>query len=118
MRLLVWLLRAAVFFALFAFALNNQHDAVLKWFFGYEWRTRMVFVVLAAFALGSAFGVLAMVPSWWRHRRVVRSQQRAASAGSRQAGTADGPPAAQPMAPEAGVPAPPVLPDLPLRDGL
>ena len=80
MRLLVWLLRAAVFFALFAFALNNQHDAVLKWFFGYEWRTRMVFVVLAAFALGSAFGVLAMVPSWWRHRRVVRRQEREAAA--------------------------------------
>ena len=32
----------------------------------------MVFIVLAAFVLGCAFGVLAMVPSWWRHRRVAR----------------------------------------------
>jgi hypothetical protein len=31
-----------------------------------------VFVVLAVFALGCAFGVFAMVPSWWRHRRVAR----------------------------------------------
>jgi hypothetical protein len=32
----------------------------------------MVFIVLAAFALGCAFGVFAMVPSWWRHRRIAR----------------------------------------------
>jgi hypothetical protein len=32
----------------------------------------MVFIVLAAFALGCAFGVFAMVPAWWRHRRIAR----------------------------------------------
>ena len=72
MRTLVWLIRAAVFFALFAFALNNQQDASVRWFFGHEWRAPMVFIVLAAFALGCAFGVFAMVPSWWRHRRVAK----------------------------------------------
>jgi len=78
MRVLVWLLRAFVFFALFAFALNNQQDTVVHWFFGFEWRTRLVMVVLAAFALGCALGVLAMVPAWWHHRRVA--QKRDASA--------------------------------------
>ncbi|AKJ30425.1 LapA family protein [Caldimonas brevitalea] len=73
MRALLWLFRAAIFFLLFAFALNNQHEALLHWFFGYESRAPMVFIVLAAFALGCAFGVLAMVPSWWRHRRAARS---------------------------------------------
>ena len=72
MRIVVWLVRAALFFTLFAFALNNQHEATIRWFFGHEWRTTMVFVVLGAFALGCAFGVFAMVPSWWRHRRVAR----------------------------------------------
>jgi len=72
MRLLVWLVRAAIFFALFAFALNNQQEAAIRWFFGQEWRAPMVFIVLAAFALGCAFGVVAMVPAWWRHRRVAR----------------------------------------------
>jgi lipopolysaccharide assembly protein A len=72
MRTLVWLVRAAIFFALFAFALNNQQEAGISWFFGQEWRAPMVFIVLAAFALGCAFGVFAMVPSWWRHRRVAR----------------------------------------------
>ena len=69
MRILTWLLRAFVFFVLFAFALNNQHEVAVKWFFGAESRAPMVFIVLAAFAVGCALGVLAMVPSWWRHRR-------------------------------------------------
>jgi lipopolysaccharide assembly protein A len=72
MRMIVWLFRAAIFFTLFAFALNNQQESGVRWFFGQEWRAPMVFIVLAAFALGCAFGVFAMVPSWWRHRRVAR----------------------------------------------
>ena len=72
MRIIVWLFRALIFFTLFAFALNNQHESGIRWFFGQEWRAPMVFIVLAAFALGCAFGVLAMVPSWWRHRRVAK----------------------------------------------
>ena len=69
MRPIVWLLRAFIFFALFAFALNNQQSVTVRWFFGFEWHAPMVIVVLAAFAAGAAIGVLAMVPSWWRHRR-------------------------------------------------
>lgn len=72
MRTLVWLLRALVFFTLFAFALNNQQLATVRWFFGVEWRTPMVIVVLVAFAAGCAIGVMAMLPSWWHQRRVAK----------------------------------------------
>ena len=71
MRVITWVFRLFVFFALFAFALNNQQDAAVRWFFGYEWRAPMVFIVLAAFGLGCGFGVSAMVPAWWKHRRVA-----------------------------------------------
>ena len=74
MRLFVWLFRAFIFFTLFAFALNNQQSAAVRWFFGIEWHAPMVIIVLAAFAGGCAIGVLAMVPAWWRHRRVARRQ--------------------------------------------
>jgi uncharacterized integral membrane protein len=84
MRILVWLFRAAVFFALFAFALNNQHETTVRWFFGIEWRAPMVFVVLAAFAIGAAVGVVAMMPSWWRHRRSAHRRSGAAAADSIQ----------------------------------
>jgi uncharacterized integral membrane protein len=80
MRVLTWLLRAFIFFALFAFALNNQHEVALKWFFGQEWRAPMVFIVLAVFALGCILGASAMLPSWWRHRRsaqLARPQREA-----------------------------------------
>jgi lipopolysaccharide assembly protein A len=104
MRLLVWLFRVFVFFALFAFALNNQHDASVKWFFGHEWRTPMVFIVLAAFGFGCAFGVFAMVPAWWKHRRVARRLLPAEAA---------------PDAPvPALVPKPEPSVDFPPRDGL
>jgi putative membrane protein len=72
MRVLVWLFRAFVFFALFAFALNNQQPATVHWFFGVQWHAPLVIVVLAAFAAGCAFGVLAMLPGWWKNRRIAR----------------------------------------------
>jgi lipopolysaccharide assembly protein A len=79
MRILVWLFRAFVFFTLFAFALNNQQQAQVHWFFGVQWQAPMVIVVLVAFAAGSAIGVLAMVPSWWRHRRQALRQNEASA---------------------------------------
>jgi uncharacterized integral membrane protein len=81
MRLIAWLLRAFVFFTLFAFALNNQHTATVKGFFGVQWVAPMVIVVLAAFAAGCATGVLAMAPGWWRQRRKAVSASAPAAAG-------------------------------------
>ena len=75
MWLLQWILKAAIFFTLFAFALNNQDDAVVHFFFGTQWRAPLVLVVLAAFTCGVAVGVLGMVPRWWRHRQAARRAQ-------------------------------------------
>ena len=75
MRLIVWALRAFIFFTLFAFALNNEQAAVVHWFFGAKWQAPMVIVVLASFAAGAAVGILAMLPSWWKHRRVARRHE-------------------------------------------
>ena len=75
-RLLKWLLKAAIFFTLFAFALNNQQDAVVHFFFGTQWRAPMVLLVLSAFAVGLALGILGMVPRWWKHRVVAKKAQQ------------------------------------------
>jgi lipopolysaccharide assembly protein A len=72
MRVLSRLLGAFVFFTLFAFALNNQQMASVRFFFGLQWQGPMVFVVLVAFGAGCALGVLAMAPHWWRQRREVK----------------------------------------------
>ena len=111
MRFFSWLFRAAIFFVLFAFALNNQHEARIRWFFGFEFRAPMVLMVLVVFAAGALFGVLAMMPNWWRQRRRARASTEPQTPGTTTT---------------AAVPAlsgvTPVLPDVPLgappRDGL
>jgi lipopolysaccharide assembly protein A len=71
--LLRWILKAAIFFTLFAFALNNQHEVAAHFFFGNEWKAPLVVIVLIAFTAGLIIGVLGMVPRWWRQRQT--SQQ-------------------------------------------
>jgi putative membrane protein len=93
MRFLRWLFWAFVFFALFAFSLNNLQTIVVHWFFGVDWNAPLVIVVLVAFALGCAFGVMAMVPSWWRQRRAAKQALAAVPA-----------PAPAPAASTAGTP--------------
>jgi len=106
MRVLLWALRLFLFFTLFAFALNNEQPAVVHWFFGARWTAPMVIVVLAAFGAGAALGVLAMVPAWWKHRRVARRH-------------APPPPAAPKPAPDTVTPAASeVGPEHPPREGL
>ncbi len=75
LKLLQWTLNAAVFFTLFAFALNNQHEAKVYFFFGTQWRSPMVLIVLMAFALGMVVGVLGMVPRWWRQKQAANTAQ-------------------------------------------
>ena len=70
--LLQWLLKAAVFFTLFAFALNNQQETRVNFFFSTYWSAPTVLVVLSAFSLGVVVGVLGMVPRWWRERRALK----------------------------------------------
>jgi uncharacterized integral membrane protein len=104
MRLFVWLFRAFLLFTLFAFALNNLQAVTVRWFFGVEWNTPLVIVVLVAFSGGCVIGVLAMVPSWWRLRRqaqrnVLPAAPATIGSGSVPAsefGTADQPPRAGP----------------------
>ncbi len=117
MRIVIWLIRAALFFVLFAFALNNQHTVVLHWFFGVSTQSSMVLVVLVTFAAGCMAGVFAMLPGWWRQHRRTRALEAAvprtsapapAAAGSGSAGNATRP---APLSPEPELPHPP-------RDGL
>ena len=72
MKYLMWLLKAAIFFTLFAFALNNQQVVAVYFFFGTLWRAPLVLVVLAAFTCGLSLGVLVMMPRWWKKRRAHR----------------------------------------------
>ena len=69
LRVAQWLLKAALFFTLFAFALNNQNDVTVHFFFGRQWTAPLVLVVLTAFSVGLFIGVLGMIPRWWQQRK-------------------------------------------------
>lgn len=80
MKHLAWLfrtaLKAAIFFTLFAFTLNNQGDVTVHFFFGRQWTGPLILVVLGAFGAGVMLGIVAMVPRWWRHRRDAANARR------------------------------------------
>lgn len=100
MKYFLWLLKAAIFFTLFAFALNNQQDATVHFFFGTSWTAPLVLVVLAAFALGLIVGVLGMVPRWLKHRNAARSTQASVPAAAETPAAATAPkPAPSPILP-------------------
>jgi len=106
MKYLLWLLKAAIFFTLFAFALNNQHDATVYFFFGTNWRAPLVLVVLAAFTGGLVVGALGMLPGWWKHRTAAAAQGPSATeAASTTAPTATTAPAAAPTISATDLPA-------------
>ena len=71
MKYLMWLLKAAIFFTLFAFALNNQQTVAVHFFFGTLWQAPLVLVVLATFACGLSMGILVMMPRWWKKRKAA-----------------------------------------------
>ncbi len=95
--LLQWTLKAAIFLMLFAFALNNQEDVQVRFFWGLQWRSPLVLVLLGFFAAGVVVGVLGMVPRWWHQRRLAKQVLLASN---------ESPPSVKPIA------APPA-PDIP-----
>jgi uncharacterized integral membrane protein len=76
MRYLNWLLRAALFIVLLGFAVKNDQPVTLRYFFGYEWQSSLVIVLLIFFAAGTAIGVLAMLASVFRQRREIARLKR------------------------------------------
>ena len=112
MKYLLWLLKAAIFFTLFAFALNNQQDATVHFFFGTQWRAPLVPLVLPADSARLPGRVLGMVPRWWRHRTAARRAQAAAAV----AAPTQVPTAATASNSAPAVPPPP--PDLPSIHGI
>ena len=81
MKTFFWLLlKAAIFFLLFAFAIGNRHEAMLYLLPGQAITVPMVVIVLACFTLGVCSGILVMVPRWWRLRRATQQAEQHAAA--------------------------------------
>ncbi len=75
MRYFNWLLRAVLFLVLLGFAVKNDQSVTLRYFFGYEWHTSLVIVLLIFFAAGSVVGILAMFTNVLQQRREIARLQ-------------------------------------------
>ncbi|MEO7623440.1 MAG: LapA family protein [Gallionella sp.] len=76
MRYLNWIFRVAIFLVLLGFAVKNDQPITLRYFFGYEWQSSLVLVLLIFFAAGTAVGVIAMLVNVLQQRREIGMLQR------------------------------------------
>ena len=77
MRVLTWAVRIALFVLLLAFAAKNTDPVTLKFYFEIAWTAPLVAVLLAFFAGGAFFGVVAMLGALLAQRRELARLQRA-----------------------------------------
>ena len=71
MRIVTWTIRVLVFLLLLAFAAKNVEPVTLRFFFDLALQTPLVLALLAFFALGALFGMLALVGTLLRQRREI-----------------------------------------------
>jgi putative membrane protein len=92
MHIVRWIVGAALFLALLFLSLQNSEKVTLKFYNLWDWEAPLVFVVLIAFAIGVAAGLLAGALRASKLRRQLnhlaraersRAESNAATAGER-----------------------------------
>lgn len=80
MKIIFRIVAAVLFVIFFGFALKNTQEVSLRFFFNYEVRGPLVLLLLAFFASGAMLGVLAMIPTVFRHRRDLTKHKKTITA--------------------------------------
>jgi len=76
MRFISEIFQLLIFLVLFGFALKNAQPVTVYYFFGYEWQSSLVIVMLLFFAVGVGLGILATLGIWFRQRREISRLKR------------------------------------------
>lgn len=71
MLYLNWIIRAVLFIALLGFAVKNDQPVTLRYFFGFEWQSSLIIVLLLFFTVGALIGILAMLTNVLKQRREI-----------------------------------------------
>jgi putative membrane protein len=69
MKFLSTLIGIVLFILFFGFALKNTQEVDLHFFLHYDLRGPLVLMLLGCFVAGAVLGVLALMPTVFRHRR-------------------------------------------------
>jgi uncharacterized integral membrane protein len=81
MRIVTWAIRVVLFLLLAAFAAKNVEPVALRFYFDLSLTAPLIVLLLAFFAAGALFGVLALLGTLLRQRReisILKSQGLAA----------------------------------------
>ena len=90
MRILLLLLKLALFLLVLTFAVRNTETVTLRYFPGWEWQSPLIFVLLIAFCAGIALGLAAGLGRMFKQRREIAALNRQLrDAASRETGVAE-----------------------------
>jgi putative membrane protein len=90
MQIVRWVIGATIFVALLFLSLQNSSEVTLKFYNLWQWSAPLIFVVLIAFAIGVAAGLLAGAFRTSRVKRELKRLHRERTPGGPS--SADGPP--------------------------
>ena len=76
MRLVTWTIRLALFLFVVALAARNTDPVTVRFYFDMAVQAPLIVVLLASFAAGAVFGVLALLASLLRLRRQIAALKR------------------------------------------
>ena len=89
MQIVRWVVGAALFLALLFLSLQNSDLVTLKFYGWWSWQAPLVFIVLIAFAVGVAAGLLAGALRTSRLKRQLNRLSRAENARGAATATRD-----------------------------
>ena len=81
MTYLGWIFKFALFVLVLIFALRNTDVVTVRYYFGGEWQSPLIFVMLVAFCAGVAIGLMAAMTQLIRQRREIAALKRGKQAG-------------------------------------
>ena len=84
MKYFIWLLRFAVFIALFGLAVKNSASVDLRFYFDHHFEVPLSLLVLGTFAGGVAIGVGAVLTTVITQRRELKRQRGADNSGNKE----------------------------------
>jgi len=71
MGIVTWTIRLVLFLLLVALAAKNIEPVTLRFYFDLALQAPLIVILLGAFAIGAAFGVLALLSTVLRQRREI-----------------------------------------------
>lgn len=76
MKALIWLLRGAVFVALFGLAVKNSGPVELRFYLDSQWQAPLSLVLLVTFVVGAMVGLTAVLGVLARQKREIAELRR------------------------------------------